>query len=40
VSADPLAVVVELLDRADIERWVGALELRDLWARIDLEDFS
>jgi len=35
VSADPLAIVVDLLDRPYIERWVGALELRDLWARVD-----
>ncbi len=26
------------LDRAYIERWVAALELRDLWARIESED--
>jgi predicted nucleotidyltransferase len=33
-----LEVAGRCLDRAYIERWVGALGLRDLFARIDLEE--
>jgi hypothetical protein len=38
VTSYPLAVDVDLLDRACIERCVGALGLRNLFARIDPED--